>query len=88
MNATPSANHPDKALTSDPRLIQLLIGKAFINGHSIQQLCDHLKVTVGFFNQLRNGIRRTEDISEELAEASAAYLDVPLGVVVAAIKRA
>ena len=87
MNATPQANHPDKALTSDPRLVHLLLAKAFINGHSVHEMCDHLKVTFGFFNQLRNGIRKTEDISDEFAEAVAGYLGVPFGVVVAAVKR-
>jgi hypothetical protein len=81
-------NYPDKALTSDPRLVQLLLAKAFINGHSVPQLCDHLKVTLGLFNQLRNGTRKPEDISEELAGAAASYLEVPFGVVVAAVKRA
>lgn len=81
------SNYPDKALTSDPRLVQLLLAKAFINGHSVPQLCDHLKVTMGLFNQLRNGIRKTEDISEELAGAAAAYLEAPFAVVVAAVKR-
>jgi hypothetical protein len=87
-NDTAPANFPDKALTSDPRLVQLLLAKAFINGHSVPQLCDHLKVTLGFFIQLRNGIRKTEDIGEALAKAAAAYLEVPFGVVVAAVKRA
>lgn len=81
-------NYPDKALTSDPRLVQLLLSKAFISGHSVQELCDHLGVTLGFFNQLRNGIRKTEDISEEFAKAAAGYLGVTFGVVVAAVKRA
>ena len=81
-------NSPDKALTSDPRLVQLLLAKAFINGHTVQELCDHLRVTLGFFNQLRTGIRKTEDISEDFAEAAAGYLGVNFGVVVAAVKRA
>lgn len=88
MSDTLLPNYPDKALTSDPRLVQLLLAKAFINGHSVQELCDRLSVTLGLFNQLRKGIRKTEDIGEELAGAAAAYLEVPFGVVVAAVKRA
>ncbi len=88
MNETLPPNYPDKALSTDPRLVQLLLARAFINGHSVQEMCDHLRVTFGFFNQLRNGIRKTEDISDQFAEAVAGYLGVTFSVVAAAVKRA
>lgn len=82
------SNYPDKALSSDPRLVQLLIAKAFVNGHDIHVMCNHLRITTGFFDQLRNNIRSTKDISEELIAEIVDYLGVPVDVVRAAIQRA
>ena len=88
MNETLPPYYPDKALSTDPRLVQLLLAKAFINGHSVQEMCGHLRVTFGFFNQLRNGTRKPEDISDQFAEAVAGYLGVTFSIVVSAVKHA
>ncbi len=42
--------------------------------HDVKELAQALGVTYGYINQLRNGIRSTEGISQEFAEACARYL--------------
>lgn len=77
---------PDKVLSGDPLIVQLLIGKAIINGDSYQTMCNKLRITFGLYLQLKNGIRDMKDISMELVEAISAYLDVPTEVVIAKVK--
>lgn len=86
MNDTLPPNYPKGSLPSDPRVVELLIGQAYINGHSINEMLAQLKITLGFFNQWRNGVRKPTEMSQELAEAVATYLELPVEVVFAAAK--
>ena len=49
------------------------------NEHQIQlnELARELGVTYGYINQLRNGIRRIDQISDEFSSAAACFLGVP-----------
>lgn len=80
----PAALSSERSRATDPRLVELLLGQAAINGQTVSEMCDQLCITLGFFEQLRAGIRRTEDISPDLAQAAADYMNLPVGLVIAA----
>lgn len=46
-----------------------------------KDMAAHLGVTYGYINQLRSGLRRTEHISDDVAQSAARYLGVPTIVV-------
>ena len=48
---------------------------------ALVDMAKELGVTYGYMNQLRNGIRSTEDIGQEFSEAAAVYLGTPAIVV-------
>lgn len=62
-------------------LMGLLYDEAWKRDEPLAELAAKFGVTYGYINQLRNGIRKTENISQDFAEACARYLDVPTIVV-------
>ena len=58
-------------------LIGWLLDEARRRQHDLTTMSKELGVTFGYINQLRSGIRSTEQISQEMAEACARYLGVP-----------
>ncbi len=58
-------------------LISWLYEKCQQNGTEKQEMARELGVTYGYINQLKNGIRKTEDLSHEFCVACARYLGVP-----------
>lgn len=67
-------------------LMAMLYGRAAQLGQSMSTVAtEELGVTFGYLAQLRNGTRKVRHISDEFAEACAAYLGVPrLTVLIAA----
>ena len=55
-------------------LMGWVFDEARTRGHDVKELAQALGVTYGYINQLRNGVRSTEDISQAFAEACARYL--------------
>lgn len=62
-------------------LIGWLCDEARRRGLELQEMAAELGVTYGYVNQLRTGIRRTEQISHDFASACAEFLGVPTVVV-------
>lgn len=60
------------------KLLDMLAARAMNKkNHSVDQLAEQLRITVGFFNQLQNGIRQMHSVSDELLAEMAKYLGVP-----------
>ena len=62
-------------------LMGLLLDEACKRDEMVVVLTSKLGVTYGYINQLRNGIRKVENISQEFSEACARYLNFPTIVV-------
>jgi hypothetical protein len=61
------------------KLLDMLAARAVNRkGHSVEEMSEELKITLGFFRQLQRGIRPLETIGDELAAEMAKYLDIPL----------
>jgi transcriptional regulator with XRE-family HTH domain len=58
-------------------LLAMLSGRARQLGHTRGELAKHLNVTYGYIAQLASGHRRSEHISDDFANACAAYLGLP-----------
>lgn len=58
-------------------LMAWLIDESGKRGVSVDKMAAALGVTYGYINQLRNSIRKTEDVSHEFCVACAIYLCVP-----------
>ena len=62
-------------------LMGLLYDEAWKRNEPVVVMAAMLGVTCGYINQLRHGIRQTENISQDFAEACARYLDFPTIVI-------
>lgn len=62
-------------------LLGWLIDEAQLRGQLLSEMATDLRVTYGYINQLRNGIRKVSNISNEFARSCAHYLGVPTVVV-------
>ena len=62
-------------------LLGWLIDEAQLRGQLLTEMAAALGVTYGYINQLRNGIRKVSQISNEVARSCANYLGVPTVVV-------
>ena len=62
-------------------LLGWLIDEAQLRGQLLSEMATDLHVTYGYINQLRNGIRKVSNISNEFARSCANYLGVPTVVV-------
>jgi len=58
-------------------LMGWMFDEARLRGMTLSEMAAALGVTYGYINQLRNGIRKTEDIAHDFCVASARYLGVP-----------
>lgn len=58
-------------------LIGWLFDEARLRGMALNELAAKLGVTYGYISQMRNGIRKTEEVSHGFCEACARYLGVP-----------
>ncbi len=58
-------------------LLGWLMDEAQLRGHLLNEMASALGVTYGYINQLRNGIRKVSNISNEFARSCANYLGVP-----------
>jgi len=58
-------------------LMGWMFDEARLRGMSLNEMAAALGVTYGYINQLRNGIRKTEDITHDFCVACARYLGVP-----------
>lgn len=58
-------------------LMGWLFDECRIRGSELQDLARELSVTTGYLNQLRNGLRKTQDLSHEMCVSCARYLHVP-----------
>ena len=58
-------------------LMGWLFDECRLRGCELQDLARELSVTTGFLNQLKNGIRKTQDLSHESCVACARFLHVP-----------
>ena len=58
-------------------IISSLYDESQRRGSSIKQMAAELGVTYGYINQLRYGMRKTELITQKMAEAIARYLSIP-----------
>ena len=58
-------------------LMGWLFDECRIRGSELQDLARELNVTTGYLSQLRNGIKKTQDLSHEMCVACARYLHVP-----------
>mgnify|MGYP001600330484 FL=1 len=50
-------------------LMGWVFDEAHTRGHDVKEMAQALGVTYGYINQMRNGIRSTEGISQDFAEA-------------------
>lgn len=62
-------------------LLGWLMDEAQLRGQLLNEMASALGVTYGYINQLRNGIRKVSNISNEFARSCANYLGVPTVVV-------
>jgi len=62
-------------------LIGLLYDECRQRRQDFQEMARALGVTYGYINQLRNGIRQTEQVSHDFAETCSVYLNLPTIVV-------
>lgn len=62
-------------------LISWLLDEAYRRQQTYREMATDLQVTYGYINQLRNGLRKVEQISHEFAQACAQYLGVPTIVI-------
>lgn len=89
---TKSVKSPDRSVNRTPwdgsvddeellrpggALLAMLSGRARQLGHSRGALATNLNVTYGYIAQLASGHRRPEHISDDFANACAAYLGLP-----------
>lgn len=58
-------------------LMGWMFDEARLRGMTLNEMAAALGVTYGYINQLRNGIRKTEDIAHDFCVACARYLGVP-----------
>ena len=58
-------------------LLGWLMDEAQLRGQLLNEMASALGVTYGYINQLRNGIRKVSNISNEFARSCANYLGVP-----------
>lgn len=58
-------------------LLAALVRCAGERGQQLNDMARELGVTYGYINQLRNGIRKVDQVSDDFALACAAYLGVP-----------
>lgn len=68
-------------------LLAMLIARANELGQQLTDMATDLGVTYGYIAQLRNGLRKTEHISDQFARACALYLGVPRMTVLLAASR-
>lgn len=68
-------------LYKDGPILSWLVDECRIRGSVIEDLARELSVTTGYLHQLRNGSRKTEDLSHEMCVSFARYLQVPAIVV-------
>ena len=65
----------------------MLLARANELGQQLHEMAASLHVSYGYISQLRSGLKRTKDVSDEFTTACAKYLDVPrLQVMLAAGK--
>jgi hypothetical protein len=62
-------------------LMGWLLDEAHGRNMSLNDMALSLGVTVGYINQLRSGVRKTENVGQEFAEAASRYLGIPTIVV-------
>ncbi|MDO8417774.1 MAG: hypothetical protein Q7S87_16360 [Agitococcus sp.] len=73
-----SGNLDDEELTRPGgMLLAALIRHANESGHQMAEMARELGVTYGYINQLRNGTRHINQISDDFANACALYLGIP-----------
>ena len=58
-------------------LMAWLFDESGRRGMEVSDLARELNVTTGYLNQLRNGVRKTEDLSHVMCESCARFLSVP-----------
>lgn len=58
-------------------VISALYDECRRRGSDVKDMAAELGVTYGYINQLRTGIRKTEQITQKTAEAMARYLSIP-----------
>lgn len=58
-------------------LLAMLLSRANDLGHRLDEMALHLNVTYGYISQLRGGLKRTINASDEFVTACATYLGVP-----------
>jgi transcriptional regulator with XRE-family HTH domain len=58
-------------------LLAALIRMANESGHQMAEMAKEMGVTYGYINQLRNGTRQVNQISDDFANACALYLGIP-----------
>lgn len=68
-------------------LLAMLIQRANELGHQLGDMARELHVTYGYISQLRSGLRKTEHISDQFANACAIYLGAPRMTVLLASSR-
>lgn len=78
-NRTPWSGNLDNEELARPGglLLAALIHCANERRQQLNEMSDELGVTYGYVNQLRNGIRKVHQVSDEFALACARYLGVP-----------
>ena len=62
-------------------LMGWLLDEAHNRNMRLNDMALSLGVTVGYINQMRSGIRKTENVGQDFAEAAAHYLGIPTIVV-------
>lgn len=62
-------------------LLGWLLDEARQRGLQLKEMADELGVTYGYINQLRTGVRETESIGQDFAEACGRFIGVPTIVV-------
>lgn len=68
-------------------LLAMLTARANELGQQLGTMAEELNCTYGYISQLRSGIRKTQNISDEFATACAQYLGVPRMTVLMAAGR-
>jgi hypothetical protein len=67
----------DEIFTSGGTLMAWLLHEAHVLGHSIEVLASRLGTDTQYLSELSKGTKRTAEISDKFAVASASYLGVP-----------
>jgi hypothetical protein len=68
---------PEELARPGGTLLSMLIHRANELGHQLGDMAYDLNVTYGYISQLRSGLRKTEHISDQFANACALYLGAP-----------